>query len=104
MSIVSLPYIDINPDVLGGKPCIAGHRISVFHIANMHLKMGESLAEISQQYNLSLATVYAAMAYYFEHREEIECHETEMEQIVVEMERQNPPSKLQEKLQEKLHS
>ena len=33
-------YIDITPGVLGGKPPIAGHRISVTHVAEIYLKNG----------------------------------------------------------------
>jgi len=64
-------HIEITPEVAGGKPRIAGHRITVQNIAIWHEQMGKSVDEISTEYNLSLAAIYAALAYYFDHREEI---------------------------------
>jgi uncharacterized protein (DUF433 family) len=66
-------HIAIIPGVCGGKPHVIGHRIKVQHIAVWHEKMGLSADEIvSQQPGLTLADVYAALAYYWDHREEIE--------------------------------
>ena len=59
-------HIEITPGVLGGKPCIAGHRIAVVHIAEMYLKMGISIEEIAGKYDLPLASVHVAMSYYIE--------------------------------------
>ena|SRR4028119_175819 len=93
-------YIEITPGVLGGKPRIAGHRISVAQIAEMYLKMGESIEEIATEYNLSPASVHAAMTYYYEHREEIDRRTAESDAFIEELKRQTPPSPLQEKLRE----
>jgi len=93
-------YIEITPGVLGGKPRIAGHRISVAQIAEMYLKMGESIEEIAKEYNLSPASVHAAMTYYYEHREEIDRRTAESDAFIEELKRQTPPSPLQEKLRE----
>jgi uncharacterized protein (DUF433 family) len=65
-------HIEITPGVAGGKPRIAGHRITVQNIVIWHERMGKSADEISAEYELSLADVYAALAYYFDHREEID--------------------------------
>jgi len=65
-------FIEIKPGVFGGKPCIAGHRIRVADVAIWHERMGMSADEIASDYNLSLAEVHAALAYYFDHRDEIE--------------------------------
>ena len=65
-------YIEINPEICGGKPCIAGHRIKVQDIAIWHEKMGMSPDEIVFQYpSITLADVYAALAYYHDHLKEI---------------------------------
>ena len=93
-------HIEITPGVLGGKPRLAGHRISVAHIAEMYLNMGESIEEIARDYNLSPASVHAAMTYYYDHREEIDRHTAELDAFIEELKRQNPPSRLQEKLRE----
>ena len=94
MSIVSLNYIEITPGVCGGRPRISGRRITVADIAVMYTKMGYSLEEIAGKYDLTLASVYAAMAYYFEHREEIDRRLKEDAEFAEEFKQQHP-SKLQ---------
>jgi uncharacterized protein (DUF433 family) len=63
MQAVSVEHITVSPQVRGGKPRIVDTRIAVEDVAVMHLKLGHSLAEIAGQYQLSIASVYAAMAY-----------------------------------------
>ena len=95
---VSKEYIAINPDYCCGKPRIAGTRIPVAAIAKMYLEMEESLEEIASEYDLSKAAVYSAMAYYYDHREEIELQTAESEALVEEMRRNSPPSPLEARL------
>ena len=58
--------------VCGGKPRIAGRRIRVQDIVVLHEQQGQSPDEIVSAYpQLSLAKVYAALAYYHDHREDI---------------------------------
>lgn len=73
MSSVSVEHISKTPGVCGGRACIAGHRIRVMDIALMHERGGLTPEEIADQYpSITLADVYAALAYYLDHREEIE--------------------------------
>src|SRR5262245_8430602 len=65
-------HIEITPGIAGGKPRIAGHRITVQDIVVWHEWMGRSADEIAAEYNLTLADVYAALAYYFDHRAEMD--------------------------------
>jgi uncharacterized protein (DUF433 family) len=58
--------------VAGGKPRITGHRITVQDVVVWHERLGLSADEIASEYGLSLADVYAALAYYYDHREEID--------------------------------
>lgn len=97
MQLTSQQYIDSTAEVRSGKPRITGTRIAVEDVAVMHLMLGHSLIEIAGQYELSMASVYAAMAYYFDHREEIDSR-TDEENEQVEILRQSHPSRLQEKL------
>ena len=98
MAIKSLDkHIEITPGIVGGKPRIAGHRITVENIVIWHERMGKCADEIATEYNLSLADVYAALAYYFDHRAEIDQSMEEGEAFVEEL-RQRTPSKLLEKL------
>ena len=64
--------IENHEGVHGGRPCVAGTSVSVRRIALWH-KTGLVPEEIVQKFgHLSLAQVYAALAYYYANREEIE--------------------------------
>jgi uncharacterized protein (DUF433 family) len=59
-------------DILGGRPRIAGTRVSVQRITAWY-KMGLNAEEISERMgNVTLVQVYAALTYYHANREEIE--------------------------------
>jgi uncharacterized protein (DUF433 family) len=72
MDMMTAPHIAISQDVAGGKPRIAGHRITVQHIVIWHERMGLSADEIASDHGLTLAEVYAALTYYYDHRQEID--------------------------------
>ena len=72
MDIMTAPPIAISQDVASGKPRIAGHRITVQHIVIWHERMGLSADEIASEHALTLAEVYAALTYYYDHRQEID--------------------------------
>ena len=98
MSVASLDQrIETTSGVLGGKPRIAGHRIAVEHIAVWHERLGLGADEIASEYDLDLADVYAALAYYFAHRKEID-HSIKSGEAFVEALRQEAPSLLEQKL------
>lgn len=90
-------YIEITPGIRSGKPRIAGTRITVADVAIMYLRMGQSLEEIVGKYNLSLASVHTAMAFYYDNREEVDRRIAEAETFA-EAERLNASSLLKEKL------
>ncbi|MEC4816103.1 MAG: DUF433 domain-containing protein [Scytonema sp. PMC 1069.18] len=90
-------HIEITPGVRSGKPCITGTRITVADVAIMYLRMGQSLEEIAEKYQLSLASVHAAMVFYYDHQEEIDQRIAEAEAFA-EVDRLNYPSLLQSKL------
>ncbi len=61
------PTITSDPKIMGGKPCIAGTRISVEVLLD-HLASGESMEELLAGYPpLTEADVRAALAYAAEH-------------------------------------
>lgn len=90
-------YIEINLQIRGGKPHIPGTRLTVADIAVMHLRLGQSLAEIAGKYEVALAALYAAMAYYYDHRATID-HMIEEDKAFAEAFRHANPGPLQEKL------
>ena len=57
------PRISIDPDIMGGKACIAGTRVPV-HILLGHLGSGATVTELLAGYPfLTQADILAAMAY-----------------------------------------
>jgi excisionase family DNA binding protein len=56
----------------GYKPRIAGRRITVHHIAEYYDHYGWSPAKIAEQFRLTLAQIHAALAYYYDHKSEID--------------------------------
>lgn len=91
-------HITKTAGVCGGKARIDGHRIRVMDIALLHEYSGMTADEIVQYYpTLTLSDVHAALAYYFDHIEEIQ-EEIRREQVFVENFRQQHTSPLQAKL------
>ena len=91
-------YIAVKPGFCGGKPHVLGHRIKVQHIAVWRERMGMTPEEIVVTHpSLSLAAVFAALAYYHSHRSEIDADIEADERFVAEMKAKASPSKLQEK-------
>lgn len=60
-----------NTNLHRGRPVIAGTGVAVRTVAGYY-KLGFTPEEIADQMSLELAGVYAALAYYHLHRDEIE--------------------------------
>jgi uncharacterized protein (DUF433 family) len=85
-------YVGVRPGYCGGKPHILGHRIKVKHVAIWHEQQGMTPTEIVATYpTITLAQVHAALAYYYDHRDEIQA-EIEEERRFVEDLRAGQPS------------
>lgn len=86
------------PGVCGGKACIAGHRVRVLDIVSWYEHQGLSPDDIvSEIPSVSLADVHTALAYYYDHLDEIR-DEMESEWALAESCRQSNPSLLNAKL------
>ena len=91
-------HITQTPGVCGGNPCIAGSRIRVQDIFVWHERQGQSPDEIATRFpQLTLADIYAALAYFWDHRDTI-LTDMENEQSAVEESKRKHPSKLAQKL------
>jgi uncharacterized protein (DUF433 family) len=90
--------ITIKPDVCGGKPCVAGTRIRVQDIHVWHELLGLSADEIVSRFpQLTMADVYAALTYYWDHRDEIRQQMQDETEFVGKMKVKHP-SPLAQKL------
>ena len=63
----------------------------------MHERLGLNADEIATEYGLSLADAYAALAYYYDHRDAIDRMIQDDEELVAEL-RKRTSSKLKAKL------
>jgi uncharacterized protein (DUF433 family) len=97
VSVIS-EHIEITPGVCGGKPRIAGHRITVQNVVIWHETAGMSPDEIvSQHPSITLADVYGALTYYHDNIKEIRTS-IEVDEEFVRQLQQQTPSLLQRKL------
>jgi len=88
------------PGVCGGKACIAGHRVRVLDIVVWHAHQGMSPDEIvSHVPTITLADVHAALAYYFDHIEEVQ-QEMRAERASAEEIRRVYPSLIEARLRQ----
>jgi uncharacterized protein (DUF433 family) len=73
MENVLTQHITKTPGVCGGRACIAGHRIRVMDIVGWHEWRGYTAAQVAEMFpGITRADVHAALAYYFDHVEEID--------------------------------
>ena len=100
MSAPAQDRITRTPGVCGGKACIAGHRVRVLDIVVWHEHQGMTPDEIvSHVPTITLADVHAALAFYFDHIEEIQ-QEMLAERASAEEFRRDHPSLLESKLRQ----
>jgi len=100
MAISTSDRIAKAPGVCGGKACMAGHRIRVSDVVAWHEHQGMTPDEIVSHFpTITLADVHAALAYYFDHLEEIQ-QEMQTERALSEEFRRNNPSLLETKLRQ----
>jgi uncharacterized protein (DUF433 family) len=98
MENILVQHIEKTPGVCGGRARIAGHRIRVMDIVAWHEARARSPDEIVAMFpGITLADIHAALAYYFDHRAEIEADfrsdEEAGEQLLM-----RHPSKVKDKL------
>jgi uncharacterized protein (DUF433 family) len=66
-------YITKSPDIHGGEPIIKGTRFPVRSVVTYILRNGMLPEELVREFpQLTLSAVYDALAYYYDHKEEID--------------------------------
>ncbi|MCC7209552.1 MAG: DUF433 domain-containing protein [Anaerolineae bacterium] len=68
MTIHSIDTIVSDTRVRGGHPIIAGTRLRVADLVASHIYRGLTPDELAVNYALDLGQVYAALAYYYQHK------------------------------------
>lgn len=101
MDLVSHQHIEKQEGVCGGKARVSGTRIRVQDIYIWNELQGRSPDEIVSDFpQLTLADVHAALAYYWDHTDEIQKELIEADSLLEEI-RRTSPSPLAKKLGEK---
>ena len=68
MKIEPINHIEIR----NGRPIIAGTGLKVAIIANMYVQGDAPIDWIAENYDLTPAQIHAALAYYYDHKEELD--------------------------------
>ena len=83
-------HVEIVPDKCGGKPVITGTRIRVWDVYVHHERLGRSPDEIVRAYpHITLADVHAALAYYWDHKDDIDQQMKDADEFVTELKDSN---------------
>ncbi len=94
MAVTILP-IDIiisDPTIRDGQPIIKGTNLRVITLISSHLYRGLSPEELATNFDLDLGQVYAALAYYYQNKTEIDTEirldSAKAETLLAELEQQ----------------
>jgi uncharacterized protein (DUF433 family) len=88
--VLAYPHIVADSQVMSGRPCISGTRVRVMDIVGAY-KAGvpdEQLQEYFSSRALTLSEIHAALAYYYDHQEEVDATFAEDEELGLEAERE----------------
>jgi uncharacterized protein (DUF433 family) len=88
--VLAYPHVSTDSRVMSGRPCIAGTRVRVMDIVSAY-KAGvpdEQLQEYFSSCALTLSEIHAALAYYYDHQEEIDTAFAEDEELGRQAERE----------------
>lgn len=91
--IQSINLISTDPSIRNGRPCVAGTSIEVSVIVLSKIMQEAEPDEIAADYDLSLAQVYAALAYYYDNKQEIDASISERRQLAQQMKEQRVGSR-----------
>ncbi len=92
-------HIETDAGKCGGKPVIAGTRIRVWDVYVHHERLGKSPDEIVRAYpHITLADVHAALAYYWDHKDQIDQQMRDADEFVAQLKDANEVSPFAQKL------
>jgi uncharacterized protein (DUF433 family) len=84
------PHVSEDSQVMSGSPCIAGTRVRVMDLVGAYTA-GVPVTELQEYFSsraLTLSEIYAALAYYFDHQEDLEAELAEEQKLGRQAERQ----------------
>jgi uncharacterized protein (DUF433 family) len=71
-TVQTINLIATNPDIRNGRPYILGTTVTVADIALTKHYHGQDAEGLADWYSLNLPQVYAALSYYYDHKEMID--------------------------------
>ena len=71
-TVQSINLIATNPKVRSGRPCIVGTGLRVTDVVMATIFHHRTPGEIASDYEVTLAQVHAALAYYYQHKTDID--------------------------------
>ena len=72
VTVLPIDTIVSDPQVRGGQPIIVGSTLRVSDLIASHIYRGLSPEELAVNFAIDLGQVYAALAYYYQHKTEID--------------------------------
>lgn len=87
---LAYPHVSTDSQVMSGRPCITGTRVRVMDVVGAY-KAGvpdEELQEYFSSRTLTLSEIHAALAYYYDHQDEIDAAFAEDEELGQRAERE----------------
>jgi uncharacterized protein (DUF433 family) len=72
ITVHSIETIVSDPHIRGGQPIIAGTNLRVSDLVASHIYRGLAPEALAVNFNLVLGQVYAALAFYYQHKAEID--------------------------------
>jgi uncharacterized protein (DUF433 family) len=91
MAVQDEERIVADPDVIGGKPRIAGTRVGVHLLGRRVEECGDDPATVAESLDLDLGDVYLALAYYHNHPDEMHDIERRKERAREQADTLTPP-------------
>jgi uncharacterized protein (DUF433 family) len=70
--VLPIDSVVSDPEVRGGQPLIAGTTLRVSDLASYHTLAGLTPEQLSVQFDIDLARVHAALAYYYQNKAAID--------------------------------
>ncbi len=71
-AVQSINLISINPKIRRGRPYILGTTVTVADVVMAKLFHKRDPDQTAEDYQLTLSQVYSALAYYYDHKDEID--------------------------------
>ena len=70
--VLPIDSVVSDPEIRGGQPLIAGTTLRVSDLASYHILAGLTPDQLSAQFDIDLARVHAALAYYYQNKPAID--------------------------------